>query len=67
MKYYLPIPNAIRAKLPVNIEMTSHRQRLRTEDMTVEALSESDKAIAEKAAELIARDYGETLRELADE
>lgn len=30
-------------------------------------LSEEDKAIAEKAAELIVKDYGETLRELADE
>lgn len=30
-------------------------------------LSEEDKAIADKAAKLIARDYGETLRELADE
>lgn len=32
-----------------------------------EKLSDEDKAIAEKAAKLIARDYGETLRELADE
>lgn len=30
-------------------------------------LSEEDKAIAEKAAKLIARDYGETLRRLAEE
>lgn len=30
-------------------------------------LSPKDKAIAEKAAELIARDYGETLRRLAEE
>lgn len=30
-------------------------------------LSEEDKTIAEKAAELIARDYGETLRRLAEE
>lgn len=29
-------------------------------------LSEGDKAVADKAAKLIARDYGETLRELAD-
>lgn len=29
-------------------------------------LSEEDKAAADKAAKLIARDYGETLRELAD-
>lgn len=29
-------------------------------------LSEEDKAIAEKAAKLIARDYGETLNKLAD-
>lgn len=64
MIHNLPLPNAIRAKLPVDIEMTSHRQRLRAEDMAVEALSESDKAIAEKAAKLIARDYGGTLKEL---
>lgn len=30
-------------------------------------LGDEDKAIAEKAAKLIARDYGETLRRLADE
>lgn len=30
-------------------------------------LGEEDKAIAEKAAKLIARDYGETLRRLAEE
>jgi hypothetical protein len=35
-----------------------------TEKMT---LSEEDKAIAEKAAKLIARDYGEVLRRLEDE
>lgn len=29
-------------------------------------LGEEDKAIAEKAAKLIARDYGETLKKLAD-
>lgn len=29
-------------------------------------LSEEDKAIAKKAAELIARDYGEVLRKLAE-
>lgn len=29
-------------------------------------LTESDKAIAEKAAKLIVRDYGETLRRLAE-
>lgn len=32
-----------------------------------EKLSEEDKAVADKAAELIARDYGETLRRLAEE
>lgn len=31
-----------------------------------EWLSASDKAIAERAAKLIARDYGETLKKLAD-
>lgn len=31
------------------------------------ALSEEDKAIAEKAAKLIARDYGEVLKRLEDE
>lgn len=30
-------------------------------------LSEEDKAIAEKAAKLIAKDYGEVLRRLAEE
>ena len=30
-------------------------------------LSEEDKAVADKAAKLIARDYGETLGELAHE
>lgn len=29
--------------------------------------SEEEKAVADKAAKLIARDYGETLRRLADE
>ncbi len=29
-------------------------------------LNDEDKAVAEKAAKLIARDYGETLRKLAD-
>lgn len=29
-------------------------------------LSEEEKAVAEKAAKLIARDYGETLKKLAD-
>lgn len=67
MNHYLPLPNAIRAKLPVDIEMTSHRQRLRSEDMAVEALSESDKAIAAKAAKLIARDYGEVIKKLEEE
>lgn len=67
MNHNLPLPNAIRAKLPVDIEMTSHRQRLRSEDMAVESLSESDKAIADKAAKLIARDYGEVLRKLGEE
>ena len=67
MIHNLPPPNAIRAKLPVDIEMTSHRQRLRAEDMAVEALSESDKAIADKAAKLIARDYGEALKRLEEE
>lgn len=33
----------------------------------VNYLSAEDKETAEKAAKLIARDYGETLRELADE
>ena len=66
MIHNLPLPNAVRAKLPVDIEMTSHRQRLRAEDMTVEALSESDKAIADKAAKLIVRDYSETIKELGD-
>lgn len=64
---HLPLPNAVRAKLPVDIEINSHRQRLRAEDMAVEALSESEKATAEKAAKLIARDYGEVLRRLEDE
>ena len=67
MIHNLPLPNAIRAKLPVDIEMTSHRQRLRSEDMAVEALSESDKAIADKAAKLIARDYGEVIKKLVEE
>lgn len=67
MIHNLPLPNAIRAKLPVDIEMTSHRQRLRSEDLAVEALSKSDKAIADKAAKLIARDYGEVLKRLEDE
>lgn len=67
MIHSLPLPNAIRAKLPVDIEMSSHRQRLRAEDMAVEALSESDKAIADKAAKLIARDYGEVIKKLEDE
>lgn len=31
-----------------------------------EKLSEEDKAVADKAAKLIARDYGETLKKLAD-
>lgn len=30
-------------------------------------LSKEDKAVVDKAAELIARDYGEALRRLADE
>jgi hypothetical protein len=64
---YLPLPNAIRAKLPVDIEMTSQRQRLSSEDIVVEALSESDKAIAAKAAKLIARDYGEVIKKLEEE
>lgn len=67
MKHYLPIPNAIRPKLPVDIEMISHRQRLSSEDMVLEALSESDKAIADKAAKLIARDYGEVIKKLEEE
>lgn len=67
MIHYLPLPNAIRVKLPVDIEMTSRRQRLRAEDMAVEALSESDKAIADKAAKLIAGDYGEVIEKLEGE
>lgn len=67
MNHNMPLPNAIRTKLPVNIEMTSRRQRLRSEDMAVEALTESDKAIAEKAAKLIVRDYGEVIKKLEDE
>ena len=51
MIHNLPLPNAIRAKLPVDIEMTSHRQRLRAEDLAVEALSKSDKAIDELCGE----------------
>ena len=67
MIHNIPLPNAIRAKLPVDIEMSPHRQRLGSEDMAVKALSESDKAIADKAAKLIARDYSETLRRLDNE
>lgn len=32
-----------------------------------EKLSKEEKAVAEKAAKLIARDYGETIKELGDE
>lgn len=67
MIHNLPLPNAIRAKLPVDIEITYHRQRLRSEDMAVESLSKSDKAVAAKAAKLIARDYGEVIKKLEDE
>jgi hypothetical protein len=67
MIHNIPLPNAIRAKLPADIEMSSHRQRLRAEDMAVEALSESDKAIAEKAAKLITRDYSEVIKKLEEE
>ena len=67
MIHNLPLPNAVRAKLPVDIEMTSRRQRLRSEDMAVEALPESDKSIADKAVKLIVRDYGEVLKKLEEE
>lgn len=67
MIHNIPLPNAIRALLPVDIEMSSHRQRLRSEDMAVKALSESDKAIAEKAAKKIADEYGEVIKKLGDE
>lgn len=67
MNHNLPLPNAVRAKLPVDIEMTSHRQRLMSEDMVVERLTESEKAIAEKAAKLIVKYYGDVLKKLEEE
>lgn len=39
----------------------------KADELQIKNLSKEEKAVAEKAAELIARDYGETLRRLADD
>lgn len=46
---------------------TLDRIARKADELQRKNLSEEEKAVADKAAKLIARDYGETLRELADE
>ena len=46
---------------------TLERIALKADKLQRENLSEEEKAIAEKAAKLIARDYGEVLKRLEEE